>query len=86
MGAMPDRYTITTNRPGQLPRKVPGEHRWIATAMFNLADPAAFINNERTSLDHTNVVYIAAGCWDCERPLTSSVDVTLRCPSRGEDL
>lgn len=63
---------------GRLPAKVPGRHRWIATAAYVV--PEAMVRNEvrwqtgdqsggPTYLDHEARFDFSLGCWDCEEPL-----------------
>lgn len=69
---------------GELPDRVPGEHRWIATAGFHVTeeavrrahtgDPADF-----TYLDHENLFVLGLACYDCEQPL-GVIQPGSRCP------
>lgn len=56
----------------QLPPKIEGEHRWIATAAFVVSVDvveAADDADRMKYLDHENLMQLALGCWDCEQPL-----------------
>lgn len=56
----------------ELPAKIPGVHRWVATAGFFMTDEAisgAYDKSQMKFLDHENMFHLAIGCWDCEQPL-----------------
>lgn len=56
----------------QLPTKVHGEHRWIATVAYVLTPEAAAAGRSVDTikyLDHENLMALSIGCWDCELPL-----------------
>jgi hypothetical protein len=70
-----------------LPPKVPGHHRWIATAAYVVRDVDAEKANDAehfTFLDHENLMYLAIGCWDCEEPL-GKIKATSTCPAPASD-
>lgn len=75
-------------RPGaQLRPKVPGRHRWVATGAWVLSDDAAKKANDPDTmkfLDHENLMHLAIGCWDCERPL-GEISADSRCPAKGDE-
>lgn len=55
-----------------MPAKVPGQHRWIATAMWHItAEQAADAMTDDVDrmhlLDHENIVSLLVGCVDCEQ-------------------
>lgn len=59
-----------------LPDRVFGHHRWIATAGYVLDDDAVRTemraqggSGERQYLDHTRLFMFGIACYDCERPL-----------------
>lgn len=55
-----------------LPAKVAGEHRWIATAAWVLNDDQVEGMDDEDRLkfmDHENLMALSVGCWDCEQPL-----------------
>ena len=69
----------------ELPPKVDGEHRWIATGAWVLsADLAAKANDPGTLkfLDHENLMHLSIGCWDCVEPL-GAIEVGSRCPAEA---
>lgn len=68
-----------------LPDKVPGRHRWIATAAYVLTDSAveaAGNPDVLKFLDHENLMSLAIGCWDCEQPL-GVIERDSRCPAEA---
>lgn len=70
----------------QLPPKLPGAHRWIATAAYvvTVADAVNAADPEHVSfLDRENLFSLAIGCWGCEQPL-GVIDATSRCPASGD--
>lgn len=70
----------------ELPAKEPGKHRWIATGAWVLSDDAVKHSNDpgvMKLLDHENLMHLAIGCWDCERPL-GEIAVDSVCPAKGE--
>lgn len=70
-------------RRNPMPRKVPGQHRWIATAMWHItAEQAAGADDadRRHLLDHENLLDLAIGCVDCERTL-GDIHVGEPCPA-----
>jgi hypothetical protein len=60
----------------ELPSKVPGQHRWVATAGYTMTDAEVvherrFQSGEvttRTMLDADRRFVFAIGCYDCEEP------------------
>lgn len=55
-----------------LPTKIPGKHRWIATAAYRIHDidvERAEDPDHQTFLDQENMIQLAIGCWDCEQVL-----------------
>lgn len=71
----------------QLPAKVPGKHRWIATGAWVLTDEMVAGANDpdlMKHLDHENLMSLALGCWDCERPL-GAIAYDSTCPAPGDD-
>lgn len=60
-------------RPGhKLPPKVAGQHRWIATAMYNISEPEvrdAYDPAVEKHMDNENLVDVSFGCIDCEKSL-----------------
>lgn len=71
----------------ELPPKRPGEHRWIALAMWSItADQAAHADDvDRTHLlDHENLLSLAIGCYDCEAPL-GEIRPGSPCPAEDGD-
>lgn len=66
----------------QLPPKVEGEHRWIATAAYVVSVDvveAADDADRVKYLDRENLMHLALGCWDCEQPL-GVIKAGSRCP------
>lgn len=56
----------------QLPEKVPGQHRWVATGAWVLRDidaEKAYDADTWKFLDNENLMSLSVGCWDCERSL-----------------
>jgi hypothetical protein len=51
-----------------LPPKIPGQHRWFATAGYTLtaSQAAAADNGARIVLGPETLVAFGVGCWDCE--------------------
>lgn len=75
-------YDSATASRNDLPAKVDGQHRWIATAAFVLRDiDMAAVDDETMPkfLDHENLFSLAIGCWDCEQPL-GTITVGSHCP------
>lgn len=55
-----------------LPDKVTGKHRWVATGAWVLRDIDAEKAHDPDTmkfLDNENLMNLSIGCWDCERPL-----------------
>lgn len=70
-----------------LPTKIPGKHRWIASGAWVLTD--AFVEGAADPdllkfLDHENLMNLAIGCWDCEKPL-GAIAFDSTCPASGDD-
>lgn len=75
-------------RRGELPEKVPGRHRWIATAVYSLPQEMAEAVDDESRiklLDHENMVDLAIGCWDCEQALGAEIAADSPCPAPGDD-
>lgn len=56
----------------ELPAKVLGQHRWIATGSWVLSPSAVFHAQDGDLpqiLDRENLMYLGVGCWDCEMAL-----------------
>jgi hypothetical protein len=62
----------------ELPAKVPGQHRWVASAAYVLndemvraeeANQAGDLTAGFSILDHESRFMLAVYCWDCEQPL-----------------
>lgn len=69
----------------ELPPKVTGQHRWIATAAYvvTIDEVRTMFDPERLKfLDHENLFELAIGCWDCEQVL-GAIEVDSHCP--GEE-
>lgn len=60
-------------RPSQkLAPKQPGQHRWIATALYSITEPevrSAYDPAVEKHMDNENLVDVSFGCIDCEKPL-----------------
>lgn len=74
---------------GQLPAKVPGEHRWTAVAAYVLtsAQVQAGMTPDHPDpvlLDHESRLDIGISCWDCEMPYPLVHDQP--CGSEAEDV
>lgn len=70
-----------------LPAKVPGRHRWIATATYSLSEKAvagAYDPGELKFLDQENLAFVLIGCWDCEKAL-GEVAADSACPAPASD-
>lgn len=53
----------------ELPPKVPGVHRWVATVAYVLTDDqarAALPDQPEVTLAPSMVMACVVGCWDCE--------------------
>lgn len=83
-------YTATgqfehaADQEGVLPERVPGRHRWIATAGYVLTDDDVRIelraqggSGERQYLDHTTLFTFGVGCYDCELTLGETTPDTV---------
>lgn len=77
-------YSAVDAMPDRMPDKVPGRHRWIATAAWTLTDTEAAAAREgvTTLLTHRGLVQFGVGCVDCER--TYAQAVTDPCPAGDE--
>lgn len=56
----------------ELPEKVPGKHRWIATAVWVIGEPMVETMEDPDTmkfLDAENIMELGVMCWDCEMPL-----------------
>lgn len=73
---------------GQLPAKVPGQHRWIVAASWTVTP--AFVakgldaEDGPSFLDNENLLGMSVGCWDCEKEVRE-VGVDSDCPAPGDD-
>lgn len=73
----------------QIRAKIMGEHRWVATGAWVLGDldveHASDVDHMKL-LDNENLMYLAIGCWDCEKPL-GEIKYGSRCEARdsGDD-
>ena len=68
----------------KLPPKIIGVHRWVAAASWVLNQDMArssFDASDMRLLDAENMMYLAIGCWDCEKVLGQEVDVDSPCPA-----
>jgi hypothetical protein len=71
----------------ELPPKVAGKHRWVATGAWVLSDNAvegAHDPDLMKFLDNENLMSLSLGCWDCERPL-GVITVDSFCPADGAE-
>lgn len=61
-------FTPEAMLPDRMPVKVPGRHRWIATAAYTLSDTEAAAADEgvRTELSVEKLCMFGIGCVDCE--------------------
>lgn len=72
-----------------LPEKVPGKHRWVATGAWVLRDidaEKAYDADTMKFLDNENLMNLSIGCWDCERPLGTApgaITANSRCEAEG---
>lgn len=67
----------------ELPAKVPGQHRWIATAGYVLDMNQVYAANDPDMpkwLDQSNLFMLAVGCYDCERTL-GTIQPGSHCPA-----
>lgn len=83
--ALGHKYEATGHR--ELPAKVPGKHRWVATGAWVLSDLAvekAHDPDTMKFLDNENLMNLSIGCWDCEQPL-GVVQPGSHCPAEGDD-
>lgn len=70
----------------ELPKKIPGQHRWIVLASWTVGDELArdAANPDVAKfLDNENLLSLMLGCWDCEQ--TSQECYGTPCPSEGLD-
>lgn len=83
-------YDVTTSA-GQLPPKIIGVHRWVATAAYVVSQrqaDAMFTESAPKYLDHESMFSMGVGCWDCEmelsrEPRPGCVTADSRCPADG---
>jgi hypothetical protein len=71
----------------QLPAKVAGQHRWVATGAWVLRSidvEKAMDADTMKLLDNENLMHLSIGCWDCEEPL-GAIQYGSVCPAEGED-
>ena len=76
-------HTYEAKPSAQLPDKVPGRHRWIASGAWVMSDAAvagAMDPDLLKFLDNENLMHIGIGCWDCEQPL-GVIDPDSECPA-----
>lgn len=69
----------------ELPAKIPGQHRWIASAMYSMSERAiasAWDPDTMKYLDHENLVDVLIGCWDCEQPI-GQIEAGSHCPAEA---
>jgi hypothetical protein len=67
----------------QLRTKVPGRHRFVATAAWVLSDldvEGAADPDRLKLMDSENLLSLAIGCWDCEQPL-GAIEANSTCPA-----
>jgi hypothetical protein len=84
-GALGHKYEARPH--AQLPDKVTGNHRWVATGAWVLSPEAvAGVDDPETLkfLDNENLMNLSIGCWDCERPL-GDIAVGSECPVEASD-
>lgn len=77
--ALGTKYEATGH--AELPDKVTGQHRWVATAAYVVKTPdvkGAFDPEHLTFLDNENLMNLSLGCWDCELPL-GAIEVGSNC-------
>lgn len=79
-------HTYEARPHAQLPAKVPGKHRWIATGAWVMSEEA--VTGARDPdllkfLDSENLMNLSLGCWDCERPL-GAIEPGSPCPAPGD--
>lgn len=70
----------------ELPTKVPGKHRWIATAGYVMTEPQVAAADDADTikfLDQENLFLLAIGCFDCEQPL-GQIEFGSTCPAPGD--
>lgn len=82
--ALGDRFEARPSR--DLPPKVPGRHRWIATGAWVITVEDVEHADEKdwpTFLDNENLMQLGIGCWDCEQPL-GVIAAGSVCPAPGE--
>jgi hypothetical protein len=80
-------YDGSAVKGAELRAKVPGEHRWVATASWVLSMEqveGAFDVDRIKLMDQENLMYLGIGCWDCEQPL-GVVEVGSHCPAGATD-
>lgn len=85
---LPERApTPASSAEGELPKKIPGRHRWVVTVAYTLTDDemakGATAGGERVVLDEKRRLFTSMGCWDCEEEYR--VALNQRCPSSGDD-
>jgi hypothetical protein len=72
-GARSLNHTQPARPKGSFPDKVPGKHRWTMVATYAVSADALKLAHRQTVdadspiLDTENLVYLAAGCIDCEQ-------------------
>lgn len=67
----------------ELPDKVPGRHRWVATGAWVLRDIDADLAGDADHmklLDNENLMHLGIGCWDCEQAL-GEITTGSECPA-----
>jgi len=67
------KFEFAGHQDGDLPERVEGRHRWIATAGYVLTDGDVMLelrsqggSGERQYLDHRRLFTFGVGCYDCE--------------------
>jgi hypothetical protein len=67
----------------ELPEKIAGKHRWIATGAWVLRDidvEKAHDADTMKFLDNENLYNLSIGCWDCEQPI-GAIEFGSTCPA-----
>ena len=75
--------TYVANPQAELPAKVPGQHRWIATAGYVLDMNQVYATRDPDMpkfLDEENLFMISVGCYDCEQPI-GVIEPDSHCPA-----
>ncbi len=88
--ATPTDHQFEARPMGRLPDKVPGRHRWIATAAYvvDTHTAARFAGEDPDGvsyLDNESMFSLACGCWDCEQ-VVSDIDPKSPCPAGDSEV